>query len=233
MPTTQQVRVVVGERSGGLQTGDTITIKGRAGVIVSQRELNKYMEVTLTDHSLQSEDQETTWTRKLLLDSEVNVLRLVLSDDELLAQHLQEFSRMVVRHWTNHNKLMYSLLSILQTRFHKSMDQGLSPARPFDFDKAAELAKHQESYSLWDKVRAFSEEGDDVSAVRAVVRVREMCRLKLTANYRNSLSRSSSVIGNLTEDLQLDAMQEFLKTTDWMGTDAIWEQVGAGQELDS
>lgn len=230
MPTTVQLKVIVGARGAeGLRTGDTVTIKGRAGVVQSMRELTTNMEVTLVDHSLQSSDQETTWTRRVPLDSEINVLRTQPTEEEQLQADLEKFAEMCSTKWEQLNRAMYARLSSIQTALHDGMAKGY--AKPFDFDRAASLAALQEEYALWSSVKAdIDEDGNLPSVVKAVMRVRMTCERRLTARYGNALSRSSSVTHNLQEDMMLDAMAKFLEDTSWEAP-GLWERVGAGQSL--
>lgn len=221
MPVTKQLRVVVGERGeSGLMRGDTVTIKGASGVVAQQRELNTNMEVTF----------ESGHKRGVPLGSEINVLRIVLTDDEQDAEDLERFHTKTISNYEAAKRSVEQMAGLMMNRFLDGQAKGY--LYPFDLGLAAELARYQERAALWENIRADMDDlHDHMAALRAVVRARRMCEARLLGDRRTPLSRSTSVISNLTEDMRNEAMADFLQDTKWMDADGLWERLGVGQAL--
>ncbi len=226
MPVTREMRVVVGARGGeGLKLGDVVTIKGLTGCVSSYRELNTNMEIILSDGT-------ANITRRVPLDSEINVLRTEPTDEERVMAELDKLRREADKRWERHNGLMYSRIGTINGRFHEGMDGRWQ--RPFDMDRAAELAQEQERYLLWNTVKVNAEHSQTLNGIgineataRAVVALREQCVLSLTGHYSfRALSRSTSVIGNLMEDIQREARAEFIDEVKYLITPGIIELIG-------
>lgn len=217
MPVTTQLRVVVGDRYNGVLRGDVVTIKGRSGTVAAWRELSTNMELTL-------ENGDETWTRRVPLDSEINVLRTVPTDEEKLDNDLRRFSFKAHKKWEESKRGVEHSVAILNQKFLDGRAKGY--LYPFDFDQAAEVVVYQERLALWESVMSRVESPKDVRGlVMAVMAVREHVTNLLTQRYNRSLSRSSSVISNLTEDIRRDAAAEWLDDTKYLDVEDLWERV--------
>lgn len=208
MPELKQLRVVVGGRMAqGVMRGDLMTLKGDDRVVETTVEKQSYEYYTFTDGT----------KGRLPLDSEVNVQRNVPTPEEDAADNLARFARKMREYHDHAFKSLDKSMEVLTGSYRAARDKG--NYRPFDLDKAASIAKDQEEAGVWasvaDNVMKHEELAPDVRWLRAVLAMRQYAREALTSRYRNSLSRSTSVISNLTEDLRMDAWSQFLQDTDY------------------
>lgn len=215
MPYTISLTTIIGDPKDGPRNGDVVTIKGRSGTIVSQRELNTNVEFTL-------QDGDDEWTRRLRIGSQLNVIRTEQTDDEVTWATLQQFNTKVVTYLARSNNTVGKLVDQLIATVKTGLEMGYS--RPFDLNEAANIAAKQELALIWRTIKARLEDSNvtgEWALVYHVSRMREECTIKLTRPYRNALSRSSSVTHNLREDLEMDAAANFLDEIKYLPLDEL------------
>lgn len=225
MPTVQQLRVIVGDFRTGVQSGDVMTIRGTSGIVQAQRELHKNMEFTLQT------GEDTEVIRRLPLGSEVNVLRTVPTQDEQDTEDLRRFNTKADKRIADAKAGVKHSLAILNEQYADGVEK--NHLYPFNLERAAEVAQYQERLAIWRNIEADAmASGDDrLALLVAVMRAKRQIESNLKYSRHSALSKSTSVISNIVEEMRRDAGMEFLDDVRWMDVDDLWERLGAGRVI--
>lgn len=223
MPVQKQFRVVVAERGGGIHIGDQIMLpRGITGLVESLETKATYQHVTLVGGT----------RGRFPIGSEVNVTREVPTDTEQDNEELQKIAERVSRVCFDSKNNLETSLDRLNDRFTEHMLAGHMD--PFNLEMAAGIKSLEMTWRLWSEVENWIDElsgrpdtNPGTEALRAVMRVRHQCEKELTRRGSvRSLSRSTSVIANLEDDMMREVRIEFLDTTRYWGVDELWERTG-------
>lgn len=220
MPNAIEMRVEArNNTANGIHRGDQITLpRGITGIVESMSEKQTYIHVKLVGGT----------TGRFLIGSEVNVTRVVPTFEEQLAGELMNLADEAQHHVAGLRKLLDRQVEALTSNYRTALAKDLM--YPFSLDDAASAAKTQAELAVWRDVEANAkfllDRGEDAVYLSSIMDQRGAAVKALTQNYGNPLSRSTSIINNIHEDLVAKAYREFLYTTDRMNVERLWEMAG-------
>lgn len=217
MPEVQDLRVVVGETGeSGPMLNDVMTIGKYTGRVVKIENKETWAYITLKVAAFDKIGTTPTGRRqkvhvtagnvrrKLPMDSEVNVMREVETYEERLLRERDKITEEAKASIFMSDKLLADRLEKL--------------ASDFSLDRAATVQEVKAMNFLWATVEMnanwlIEKKGVDEewAYIPAVMNVMEVCRSKLINRYTHrALSRSTSVISNLIEDIDKDVAAQFI-----------------------
>lgn len=230
MPEQVEIKVVVGERSGGVHIGDVMTIGPVTGEVIRIEEKTTWCFF----HLKEGGPDYSVVRRKLPMDSEVKVTRSVLTHEE---QAMHD----VVRVATDARKRFTTARDNLKSAFRRMTLATQVRAKDgdwyhaFQLDDAGDIAQSQARYDIYKSVQANAMDAiksgidQDVAWVGALVTVRSQCTQHLLRGYRSSTSRSSSVLSNLMDDIKDEVMARFLDDTKWYKPEEVLAAVATAE----
>lgn len=209
MPVTKSLTVETNNGRNGLRRGDVINIRGTSGVVVVVKELNTNLQITM--------DTEIGRTvRRVRMDQPINVLRSEPTDDEILAKQLAWLMRKVAE---GHDFAKKNQAQVFK-RMVDSYKDGVKNDHlyPFSLEQAADVSCAQVEFGIWRDViskRDYLIEEKSLSpewaTALAVLAAKEQITAQLTGRYTwRALSRSTSTISNLVEDIEGEIKAKWL-----------------------
>lgn len=223
MPVKKELRVEATNHYGkGIRLGDFLTLpRGISGIVESLETKTTYLHVTLVSGT----------KGRLPLKSEVNVCREVPTEDEENAAGMSVVTEEVMKNWKHFKSAMNNGLSKLREVHKDRMAKGYT--NPIDFDLMAQIKLDEMRWAIYETIRISMTDlmtdtntPEGGAALRAVMRARHRLRMDLTKPYQGALSRSSSVISNLEDDMKRQVQAEFLQESNYWGVETLWERVG-------
>lgn len=223
MPKKIELRVeAVNNYSKGIRKGDFLTLpRGVSGMVQLMEAKQTYLHITLVGGT----------KGRLPLGSEINVTREVPTDDEQNLFEMKHVERKVMENHEHYRKAILSGLNKLRETHKKRTEAGYLD--PIDFALMADIKMDEMHWAIYETVRVFMVElmtdentPEHGAAVRAVMRVRHQLERDLIGRSSRALSRSTSVISNLEEDMRREAAVKFLDESKWWGVEEVWERVG-------
>lgn len=203
MPVQSTIRVVVGEKPGGVKVGDYITINGQFGQVESQELKSSWAYYRLRDDKKPS--------RRLPIGSEVNVTRSVLGEGEKLEQQrtklvekLQHDRRLVI------NEFNHAADGIEQAVNEANHDQ-LTPIASWRFE---DLLVSQAKRDIWLVVDSALEHMEGTwTIIEAVHYMSERAKDELLSDSSlfRAMSRSSGTMANLMADVKREQLSQFIR----------------------
>lgn len=231
MPKQVELKVVVGERSGGVHLNDIMTIGSVTGKVVKIEPKERWCFFTLRTDTVSgtytSCNQSTTVhvtagnvRRKLPMDSEVSVTREVPTEQEARSEALARVAKSAHESYDQaRENLKRQFRKLTLDTQKRASDADWYYA--FSLDAAGQVAKAQEEFNVWKRVQANAvgmmeqRVHPDLAWVKAVVSERANAVHHLTRPYRDALSRSTSTMSNISEDMELVALANFIDETKW------------------
>lgn len=216
MPKQVELKVVVGERSGGVHIGDVMTIGSVTGEVVRIEEKSVWCFFHLKENG----PDYSVVRRKLPMDSEVKVTREMLDDEESALFDLARVAAEARKDFTAARDNLKSAVRKMTMGIDRRAKDG-DWFDAFHLDDAGDVAMSQARYNLYKSVEANAMSGieagidQDVAWVGALVTVSSQCTQHLLRGWRSPLSRSTSLLSNLSDDIKDAAMAHFLDNNKW------------------
>lgn len=220
MPKQVDIKVVVGERGGGLKRGDYIVYGSRSGHVSHVEEKVKWAFVNTQEGE----------RFKVPLDTEVLVTREEPTEEERASDRMADFTR---RHMRSIQMSRKNVADMLKSIHKYGTEQFLAGhPMPVSIDSMLSLAAAQADWYWWSQVEdRMANYMDHHSIVKdkallwAVADILPMARDYLLYKYNHRvLSRSTSVASNLTDDLKREAAANLLDDFRYDHLDDLMEQ---------
>lgn len=207
----------------GIRKDDEITLpRGISGIVCGLEAKTSYLHVTLVGGT----------KGRLALGSEVTVGRMVMTDEE---KDLDEMVRLSNRVKQNHESLRRAMrdgLNKLEAKYKESLSKGY--INPIDFKLMADIKMDEMRWAVYEEIVSHAAglmEGgvpEHVAYLRGALGMKELIESKMITRYGyggRALSRSTSVISNLEDDMKREAHLEFLDDMKYMCLEGLWERV--------
>lgn len=199
MPEVTKVNVIVGQRGSDLRLNDEVMLmNGRTGYIRKLKEGREYVTITLDDGN----------TGRLRIGSSQVVNRKVATKEEKVADEVNTFNA----EWDKDYKQAEKVVNSLRATINKRWAAGGTT----DYSDLQQLLTAEAEWKVWChavlSIEWMESKDKSVPKVRFTAAMLEQERSQVANQYASSpLSRSTSVISNIMEDVDKFAKQNWLR----------------------